>query len=78
MEYDERSGGYRAQVLLKQGYYSYQYLVVGQDGTTRPVATEGNFYQTQNRYQALVYFRGTSDRTDLLLGYGETRVVTEK
>lgn len=71
MIYDEENHRYHAAVLLKQGYYSYQYVVLKSDGTTSPVATEGNFFQTENQYQALVYYRGAGERTDRLVGYQE-------
>lgn len=71
MEYDEQEHVYHAAVLLKQGYYSYQYLVLRADGTTLPVYSEGNFFQTVNQYQALVYYRGIGERTDRLVGYKE-------
>jgi len=57
-------------MLLKQGYYSYQYLVLRADDTTAPASTEGDYYQTSNRYDALIYYRGTGDRTDRLVGWG--------
>ena len=69
MEYNEADHSYHATVLLKQGYYSYQYLVLKSDGSTQPVSTEGNFFQTTNRYDALIYYRGTGDRTDRLVGW---------
>lgn len=74
MEYDEESGCYRANVMLKQGYYSYQYLLLQPDGTTVPVSSEGNFYQTENRYQALVYYKGYGDRADRLVGYTQIQM----
>ena len=72
MEYDETDKSYHATIPLKQGYYSYQYLVKKEDGNTSPVSTEGNFYQTQNYYDALVYYRATGDRTDRLVGWEST------
>ena len=69
MLYDEESHCYRGSVLLKQGYYSYQYLVLHVDGTTFPVTSEGNYFQTANTYQALVYYRGIGERADRLVGY---------
>ena len=69
MEYDDAEQCYKAVVMQKQGYYSYQYLLVGSDGVARVMPEEGNFYQTENKYQALVYFRGTGERTDRLVGY---------
>ena len=73
MDYDETDGMYRAAVLLKQGYYSYQYLVLGDDGETMLVDSEGSFFQTSNKYQALVYYRGVTDRADRLVGFAEAK-----
>lgn len=69
MVYDEESRSYRGCVLLKQGYYSYQYLVLHGDGSTSPVTSEGSYFQTANTYQTLVYYRGIGERTDRLVGY---------
>ena len=71
MVYDAEKKRYEGSVFLKQGYYSYQYVLVGEDGKARIMPTEGSFYQTENRYQALVYYRGQGDRTDRLVGYQE-------
>ena len=65
MAYDADSGAYRASVLQKQGYYSYQFLM--KDGTQPP--SEGSFFQTENRYQALVYHRAAGDRAWQLVAY---------
>ena len=73
LEYDDARGMYRATVLLKQGYYSYQYLVLNDDGSTAPVTSEGSFFQTANKYQVLVYYRGQGDRTDRLVGFAEIK-----
>ena len=70
MVYDETDSLYKASVMLKQGYYSYQYLLRTSDGTLHPLPSEGSFYQTENSYQALVYFRPQGGRTDRLVGYG--------
>ena len=69
MEYDEEEGMYHARILQKQGYYSYQYLWLKDDGATSLVPSEGNFYQTENRYQAMVYFKGIGERTWRLTCY---------
>ncbi len=69
MEYDEQEECYTAIVSMKLGYYSYQYLLLNDDGIARFLPTEGSFFQTENQYQALVYYRGNGDRTDRLVGY---------
>ena len=71
MEYDAKEHAYQAVIPLKQGYYSYQYLLMNNDGAFVPVPSEGSFYQTENKYQALVYYRGIGERTDQLVGYAE-------
>lgn len=75
MEYNNTTHIYEASVPLKLGYYSYQYLLVN-NGKARPLPSEGCFWQTENRYQALVYFRPTGGRTDKLVGYNETTFQT--
>ena len=69
MEYDEENKTYNAEVLLKMGYYSYQYLLLDADGYTQVMPTEGSYFQTENKYQALIYYREPGGRTDLLVGY---------
>ena len=61
MTYDRKTGMYTARVLQKQGYYSYHYLWQRPDGSKRYAPSEGSYYQTENRYQVLVYYRGIND-----------------
>jgi hypothetical protein len=63
MTYDATKGMYTARILQKQGYYSYQYLWQQPDGALQFAPSEGSYYQTENRYQALVYYRGVNDKT---------------
>lgn len=69
MKWNEKNQQYEGELLLKQGYYSYQYLLMKPEGKLKPVPSEGNFYQTENTYQALIYFKANGDRTDRLVGY---------
>ncbi len=65
LRYDANSHCYRTQIMQKQGYYSYQYT--DKDGRSAP--TEGNFFQTRNKYQVLVYYKRQGGRTWQLVGY---------
>ncbi len=69
MHYDEASQSYHARILQKQGYYSYQFQLCDDEGHTRNVPEEGSFFETENTYQAFVYYKGVSDRTWQLVGY---------
>lgn len=65
MTYDRAAGGYEARFVLKQGFYNYQYVVNGQNANQ----LEGNRFETENTYEALVYYRSLKPFADLLLGY---------
>ncbi|WP_367865755.1 DUF5103 domain-containing protein [Pedobacter sp. WC2423] len=61
---------YYGSIYLKQGLYDYQY--VWKDNTTGNVdytVLEGSFFETENTYQAFVYFRRPGSRWDELIGY---------
>jgi len=74
MEYDENDRSYNATILQKQGYYSYQYLLQDWDGVTHTVPEEGSFFETENCYQALVYYKPTTARTWRLVGYQQIKL----
>lgn len=65
LQYDALNQCYIGQVMQKQGYYSYQYIT--REGLAAP--TEGNFFQTGNKYQVLVYYKSLGARTWRLVGY---------
>ena len=69
MLWNDSTQCYERALWLKQGYYNYQYLQKERDGAFRPVPSQGNYYQTENSYQMLVYFRPVGGRTDELVGY---------
>ncbi len=69
LRYNYKRGAYEASVLLKQGYYNYEYVLV-RDGTGEvdPSFIEGTHYQTENDYSVLVYHREMGQRYDRLVG----------
>ena len=68
MAYDEVSGMYNGEMILKQGYYDYQYYIKGD--TLRSNYFEGDHFQTENEYEILVYYKPPTNRSELLIGYG--------
>jgi len=69
LRYNDKAQAYESAQFLKTGYYSYQYLTVPHGttcGFTAP--TEGDFWQTENEYTALVYYKRTGDRYWRLVG----------
>jgi len=73
MEYDEAQGVYECSVLLKQGYYNYQFRQLSADGVGQTARTEGDFYETENEYIILVYHRPQGARYDALVGYSNVK-----
>lgn len=69
MSYNSEKKRYEGTVLLKQGYYSYQYVKIDNNEIPTIMPTEGSYFQTENKYQSLIYYRGNEDRTDRLVGY---------
>ncbi|GAA3578132.1 DUF5103 domain-containing protein [Snuella lapsa] len=58
------------QMLLKQGFYNYKYIVVNENGSIDEGAISGDFYQTENDYKVIVYYRDLGARYDKIIGLG--------
>ena len=69
MAYNEEEQSYDLTVMQKLGYYNYQLLLMDMDGTTHTLPESGSFFQTENTYQALIYYKGTGERAWRLVGY---------
>jgi hypothetical protein len=68
MKYDPLKGKYETHLFLKQGYYDYTYLAVDKNNPANYSELDGNYYETENLYTILVYYRGFSSRADELIG----------
>jgi len=70
MKWNYESAGYELSLLLKQGYYNYQYVYVP-DGAKKAdsVNLEGSFFLTENEYEIFAYYRDPSSRYDRLVGF---------
>ena len=76
MEYDSFSDTYINNRLFKQGFYNYKFVLVNRDGTIDEGAISGNFWQTENEYTVLVYFRDLGARYDRIIGMGKANSIT--
>lgn len=68
MQWDAQHNAYTLRLLLKQGYYSYQFhfLPVGEK-TALTATIEGDHYETPNTYTAFIYMRTPGARYDRLI-----------
>ena len=71
MEYNEQTGLYEKAIMIKQGFTNYQYLLADSNGKIdEENAIDGNFFQTENNYFAIVYYRENNQRYDRVIGKG--------
>ncbi|MFD0761789.1 DUF5103 domain-containing protein [Lutibacter aestuarii] len=70
LQYNMNSGLYEATLLLKQGFYNYQYVTKSNDGSIRNHDIDGSFYQTENDYTVLVYYKKFGSRYTRVIGVG--------
>jgi hypothetical protein len=69
MHYNPEKRQYESTMLLKQGWYNYEYVFLKSGdnaGTAAPF--EGNHYETENDYTVLIYYRNPRERFDRVLG----------
>lgn len=71
MTYNENLKFYEIPILLKQGFYNYKYVTVDKNGVLDEGAISGNYYQTENNYKVIVYYRDLGARYDQIIGLGE-------
>ena len=67
MHYDTAQNSYVTDILLKQGWYDYQYIVKAPG--IDPYRFEGSHFETENQYEIFVYYRPFQPQADLLIGY---------
>ena len=69
MTYNQNKGEYECTMLLKQGWYNYEFIFL-KDGEKNapPSEMEGSHYETENDYLVLIYYRSSRGRYDRVIG----------
>jgi hypothetical protein len=71
MEYNQQKAIYEKAILIKQGFTNYQYTVADNKGKIDfENAIDGNYFETENDYFVIVYYREGRDRYDRVIGKG--------
>jgi hypothetical protein len=68
MHFNAEKGYYENTRFLKQGYYSYGYTLIDQNNPANRTSLDGNYWETENSYTILVYYRSFTDQADYLVG----------
>lgn len=75
MQYNEDTYSFQNSRLFKQGFYNYKYVLVDRDGSIEEGAISGNFWETENEYTVLVYYREMGGRFDRIIGIGNANSI---
>jgi hypothetical protein len=69
MDFNKEKNTYEKAILIKQGFTNFQYQIADDKGTIDAEnAIDGNFWQTENEYTILVYYRQNNDRYERVIG----------
>ena len=70
MKWNYEHAGYELTMMLKNGYYNYQYVYVPQGSKKADASNlEGSHVETENEYQIFAYYHDLSSRYDRLVGF---------
>ena len=73
MDFNKNTGLYEKAILMKQGFTNFQYIRTDKKGNIDfENAVDGNYYQTENNYTAIIYYKGNNDRYDRVIGISNT------
>lgn len=70
MMYDFEDKSYKGNVLLKQGFYNYKYVTKDKFNEIDTDEVTGSFFQTENEYKLIVYFKAFGSQYDRVIGVG--------
>lgn len=68
MTFNAEKGVYEWSTFLKQGYYNYTYITVDKNNPAQKAMLEGDYWETENSYTILMYYKAFNDRADRLIG----------
>jgi len=69
LKFNTNKGIYENTSLIKQGFVNYKFITHTNDEIDHSLI-DGNFYQTENEYTVLVYYKNIGDRYDKVIGIG--------
>ncbi len=70
MQYDAKEKSYQLNILLKQGFYNYTFATQQSDGSVNTHDINGSFYETENEYTVIVYYKPFGSFYERVIGIG--------
>ena len=75
LSYEPSRRKFYANIKLKQGLYDFKYVWLDEHGKFDDTVFEGSFFETDNSYQVLVYYRKPGGRWDELIGFNHLTTI---
>jgi hypothetical protein len=70
LSYNFADNSYQGQILLKQGFYNYTFATVNENKTVDTNQINGTFFQTENEYTVIAYYKPFGGLYDRVIGIG--------
>ena len=70
MYFDSEENTYKGNILLKQGFYNYTFATKEADGSINTNYINGSFYETENEYTIIVYYKPFGSFFERVVGVG--------
>ena len=70
MTYNFNDKSYKGSLLLKQGFYNYTFATVDDFGEVDTNEINGTFFQTENQYTVITYYKPFGSLYDRVIGVG--------
>ena len=70
MHYDAKEKVYFGNILLKQGFYNYTFATLNSKGNLNTSNVNGSFYETENEYTVIVYYKPFGSFYERVIGIG--------
>ena len=71
MRFNSNFNLFEAEIKLKQGFYNYKYVLLDKNNNIIPGGIDGNYDETENEYNVVVYYRDFGQRFDRVVGVGK-------
>ncbi|MFT5761248.1 MAG: hypothetical protein ACI8WA_000358 [Polaribacter sp.] len=74
MSFNSDTKKYEASILLKQGFYNYTFATKDKKNNVNTHEINGSFYQTENEYTVLVYYKAFGENYQRVIGIGNATI----
>ena len=71
MKYNAPNEIYKTSIKLKQGFYNYSFITLDKEKNINLNEVDGSFYQTENEYTVIVYYKPFGEIYDRVIGVGK-------